>query len=53
MSKKHSINEEPDEEYNPHNGYYDEIVQRRKLKKMKNALKSKNIDYLIDLEDEL
>lgn len=33
------------------NGYRDHLLERRKLKKLKSAIKSKNIDYLLDLEE--
>jgi hypothetical protein len=39
-----------EDQYN--NGYHDNLKERRKLKRMKNALKTRNIDYLLDLDEE-
>jgi hypothetical protein len=54
MSKKFSrsprFDDFHDEEYD--NGYYDNLKERRKLKRMKNAIKSRNIDSLMDLDEE-
>lgn len=57
MSKKHSRNRqyedfEDDQQSYYENGYHDHLVQRRKLKKMKNALRTKNIDHLMELDDD-
>ena len=53
MSKKFSRKDFIDEDYEYQDRFYsDELKQRRKLKKLKNAIKSKNIDYLMDLDDD-
>lgn len=53
MSKKFSRKDFIDEDYEFKDRFYsDELKQRRKLKKLKNAIKSKNIDYLMDLDDD-
>lgn len=55
MSKKFSRNTQFDdfhEEDQYENGYHDNLKERRKLKRMKNALKSRNVDYLLDLDEE-
>jgi hypothetical protein len=54
MSKKFSRTKFDDfyEEEN-YNGYHDEqLKERRKLKRMKNAIKTRNIDSLMDLDEE-
>lgn len=54
MSKKFSRNRKFDDldfEDSYTNGYHDELVERRKIKRMKNALKTKNIDDLMNLDD--
>lgn len=33
------------------NGYHDQLVERRKLKRMKNALKSRDVNDLMNLDD--
>ena len=54
MSKKFSrspqFDDFNDEEYV--NGHYDNLKERRKLKKMRNALRTRNVDYLLDLDEE-
>jgi hypothetical protein len=56
MSKKFSRNTHFDddqyEEDRYSNGYYDSLKERRKLKRMKNALKTRNVDYLLALDEE-
>lgn len=55
MTKKfsnHARYEDYDDYADQHNGYHDEIKARRRMKKMKNAIKSKNIDYLMDLDED-
>ena len=54
MSKKFSRNPSFDDydDDNYDNGYHDSLKERRKLKRMKNALKSRNVDYLLDLDEE-
>lgn len=39
------------EEYNERY-YRDELKERRKLKRMKNALKTRRVDELIDMDDD-
>ncbi len=53
MSKKFSKdwNEDFDSDYRE-NGYHDMMTERRKNKRMRNAIKSKNLDDLLDLDDE-
>jgi hypothetical protein len=55
MSKK-SFNRHRDsfdyEEENRENGYHDHLVERRRLKRMKTALRTKNIDQLLELDDD-
>lgn len=54
MSKKTNRNfriEEEDDFYNDR-GYHDQLKERRKLKRMKNALKSRNVDDLMHLDDD-
>ena len=55
MSKK-SFNRNRDsfeyEEDHYDNGYHDHLVERRKLKRMKTALKTKNINQLLELDDD-
>lgn len=41
-----------DEDRYYENGYYDKLRDRRKLKRMKNALRSRSIDDLIDDEED-
>lgn len=55
MSKKFSRSPQFDDYYDEdeyNNGYYDSLKERRKLKRMKNALKTRNVDYLLDLDEE-
>ena len=56
MSKKFSHNTARFDDYNEEdyyeNGYHDHLKERRKMKRMKNALKSRNVDYLMDLDEE-
>ena len=55
MSKKFSRNKHFDDyDYEDHydNGYHDHVKEQRKLKRMKNALKSRNIDELMHLDDD-
>lgn len=54
MSKKFSRSTRFDEyeDDNYESGYHDSLKERRKLKRMKNALKSRNVDYLLDLDEE-
>ena len=54
MTKKFSRNRrfddfELDDEYE--NGYHDHLAERRKMKRMKNALKARNVDDLVNLDD--
>lgn len=55
MSKK-SFNRHRDgfdyEDEHYENGYHDHLVERRRLKRMKTALKTKNIDKLLELDDD-
>ena len=48
MSKKNRKKFRDSEDYEDRyeNGYHDELVRRRKMKKMKNALRSKHIEDL-------
>lgn len=52
MKKKHydKLFEYDDDKYD--NGYHDELVERRRKKKIKNAIKCKDINQIIDLNDE-
>lgn len=57
MSKKFSrtpryddFQEEDDDIYQ--NGHRDILKERRKLKRMRNALKSRNVDYLASFDEE-
>ena len=54
MSKKFSrsprFDDFEDDQYE--NGYHDSLKERRKLKRMKNALKSRNVDDLLDIDEE-
>ena len=56
MSKKFSHTKHFDEydegDYYYENGYHDHKKEQRKLKRMKNALKSKNIEDLMHLDDD-
>jgi len=55
MSKKHNRNfriEEDYDDYTDRSGYHDQLKERRKLKRMKNALKTRNIDDLMHLDDD-
>jgi hypothetical protein len=55
MSKKFSRNPRFDdfhEEDQYDNGYHNNVKERRKLKRMQNALKTRNVDYLLDLDEE-
>lgn len=53
MSKKTSrdfkFDDFDDDSYN--NGFRDELVERRKMKRLKSALKTRNVDDLLDLDD--
>ena len=40
------------EEDHYENGYHDHLVERRRLKRMKTALKTKNVDQLLELDDD-
>ncbi len=42
--------EEEDNQYD--RGYYQDLKQRRQMKRMKNALKTRNIDALVDFDDD-
>lgn len=44
-------NFEIEDDYDDRN-YRDEIRERRKLKRMKNALKSRRVDELLDIDDD-
>ena len=53
MSKKFSRKDFIDEDYQIKDRFYsDELKQRRKLKKLKNAIKSKDIQHLMDIDDD-
>ena len=56
MSKKNYRNNELlygyDEDYYGDRGYHDEVKQRRKVKRMKTALRQRNIHDLIELDEE-
>ena len=34
------------------NGYKDQLVERRRMKRMKNAMRSRRLDDILDLEEE-
>lgn len=55
MGKKFNKNTR-DEEFEDgdfyQNGYYDELAKRRNMKRMKNAMRSKNIDDLLEMEED-
>lgn len=51
MSKKQNRYEEYEDEDN-YADYHDDLKERRKLKRMRNALRSKNIDDLLRDYDE-
>jgi hypothetical protein len=42
--------EEDDNYYD--RSYYQDLKQRRQMKRMKNALKTRNIDALVDFDDD-
>ena len=42
--------EEDDNYYD--RSYYQDLKQRRQMKRMKNALKTRNIDVLVDFDDD-
>ncbi len=48
---RHNDNYGYEEDYYE-NGYHDHLAERRRLKKMKNALKTKNVDQLLELDDD-
>lgn len=56
MSKKfnrHNTRDEFEDDLYEDRVYHNDLKQRRKMKRMKNALKSKNIDALMrDLDDD-
>jgi hypothetical protein len=55
MSKKFSRSPRFDDSYGEdqyETGYHDNLKERRKLKRMKNALKTRNVDYLLHLDEE-
>lgn len=56
MSKKfnrHNTRDEFEDDHYDDRGHHNDLKQRRKMKRMKNALKSKNIDALMrDLDDD-
>ena len=54
MSKRFQRNDHYDDYDNDHheNGYHDHMKEHRRLKRMKNALKSKNINDLIHLDED-
>lgn len=41
-----------EDDYNSERGYADELKRRRKDKRIKNALRSKSINELLDSDDE-
>lgn len=51
MKNKHHIKpfEYDDDKYD--NGYHDHLVEHRKQKRMKNAIRSKNVRDLMDLDE--
>ena len=53
MNKKTSRNfkfdDFDDDSYD--NGYHDQLVERRKMKRLKSALKTRNVDDLLNLDD--
>ena len=56
MTKKLSrnYNTDHDDDYvdRYENGYYDEVKERRRLKRMKNAMRARNVDDLLDLDED-
>lgn len=55
MSKKFSRHprfEDTYEEDRYETGYHDNLKERRKMKRLKNALKSRNVDYILDLDED-
>ena len=42
---------EHDEDYNEERGFRDKLNEHRKMKRMRNALKARNIDELLDPDD--
>lgn len=40
-----------EDRYDDNRGHRDELKERRRIKKMKNALKARNIDQLLDIDD--
>ena len=47
----HFQNYEEDDDYNGR-GFHQELKHRRQMKRMKSALKTRNIDALIDFDDD-
>jgi hypothetical protein len=54
MTKRFSRGQDFDDyefENKPDSAYIDELSKRRKMKRIKSALRTKNVDYLMDLDD--
>ena len=45
-------NFEEEDNYYDDRGYHQDLKQRRQMKRMKNALKTRNIDVLVDFDDD-
>ena len=52
MNKKFSRNRDEYDTDEYENGYHDKLVQHRKNKRIRNALRSKDIEDLIHLDEE-
>lgn len=54
MNKKYSRGRNFDDfdfEHENDSTYNDELSKRRKMKRIRSALRTKNVDYLMDLDD--
>lgn len=52
MKKKHNYRRDYDEDVYHENGFHDRLREHRHEKRLKNAIRSKNIDDLIHLDDD-
>jgi len=54
MTKRFPLHRDFDDyefENKTESAYNDELSKRRKMKRIKSALRTKNVDYLMDLDD--
>jgi hypothetical protein len=52
MAKNNRKFNDLEDSYYEERTFHDELKQRRKIKRMKNALKTRNIDVLLDIDED-